>query len=122
MIVSLHPQAHEFDQEGAFFIQHRACGTRVEVGANASAAVTGHLRSCPVSAVAEVKVLVCRQCSEAFDSIEEAERHEPGACGSWQGFDIEVLDAHDNASHHGSARPLGTREVGSHMLGLGRGL
>ena len=32
--------------------------------------------------------LVCRQCGEAFDSIETARDHAPGDCGSWQGFDL----------------------------------
>jgi hypothetical protein len=32
--------------------------------------------------------LVCRQCGEAFDSMESAAGHEPGRCGSDQGWDL----------------------------------
>jgi hypothetical protein len=32
--------------------------------------------------------LVCRQCGEAFDSMEAATTHEPGQCGSDQGWDL----------------------------------
>lgn len=37
--------------------------------------------------------LICRQCGCPFDSIEEAASHQPGACGSWQGFDLLLPEA-----------------------------
>jgi hypothetical protein len=36
------------------------------------------------------KYLVCRQCGEAFDSLDPAHDHQKAAdCGSWQGWDIQ---------------------------------
>ena len=42
----------------------------------------------PATSDEEKLYLVCRQCGEAFDEIGTAASHEPGTCGSDQGFDI----------------------------------